>query len=467
MSDPLDQHTNINTNASGIVVSSIYDYDGSVFDGILTLNNTQFSYPTAQRQGYAIDFISGGTHGITAVSTSDETWCIWDSLTISITNPTDQRINVNLNASGIVVTATYDYDSSLFDGILTLNDTTYQYSSVGRHWYTVSAASGDTYGISLIVLNDVTWCIWDRVLVVSYSTDDSRIDIGTSSSCHVTLYYEYDNTYVTDGTVEVNGISASYSGSNGIWDFGEVRATVQTFTYNSVLVSGNAFGITEVNQNSQTQSQIWDRVQVQSYLVTNSHVNVGDTVNVDVTLYYDYDNSPVTDGAVTINSIVATNQGSGVWRISVSELSVVGNTYDTVVVSGNSYGITVVDQNSLTQIVIWDQIVVQGYTVVDTRVNIDTSVNIDVTLEYVYDSAPVTDGSVSINTISAAYQGAGVWRVMQSTSIAQGVTYNSITCSGNTHGISLVDQNGQSQLVIWDSLTIAITGPPDQRININ
>ena len=469
LTDPVDQWININANASGILVSITYDYDSTPYDGTFTLNNTVFTYTTAQRQGYNVTSVSGDdTYGITAISTFDSTWCIWDSLTITIVDPSDQHINLNANASGILVSAVYDYNSGSYDGSLNLNSTIFSYSTVGRHGYTVlSAAGNDSHGITTIRVNDQTYCIWDQIVVVSYSSDDTRINIGTACSCHVTLYYDYDNSYVTDGTVTVNTVAATYSGAGGIWNFGETRATVQLFTYNSVLVSGNAEGITSVNQNGQSFGQIWDRVQVQSYYVADSRVNVGDTVYVDVTLYYDYDNLPVTDGTVSINTIGASNQGSGVWRISVSESSVVGNTYDTVAVSGNSYGITAVDQNSRAQLVIWDQITVEGYTVVDARVNIDTSVNIDVTLEYAYDSAPMIDGTVTINALSAVHQGAGVWRIVQSRDVAQGVAYSSVGCSGNGHGISSVDQNGQLQLVIWDSLTIMITGPTDQRININ
>ena len=468
ISNPADQRININMAATGIVATAVYDYDGAAFDGTLTLNNTQFTYSVAQIQWYTVDTVNGGTHGITAISSNDMTWCIWDSLTITMTDPVDQRININVNATGIVVSATYDYDLTPYGGTLVLNDTIYSDSSVGHRGYTVISATGDdAYGITAISVNDETWCIWDQVIVLSYSSDDSRIDINTASTCHAELRYAYDYSYVIDGIVTVNGLSATYSGASGIWNFGETRVSVQMLTYDNVVTSGNQHGISVVNQNGQTQSQIWDRVQVQSYTVTDSRVNVGDSVNVDVTLYYDYDNSQMTDGIVTIDSIVATNRGSGIWRISVSELSVVGNTYDTVAVSGNSYGIAAVDQNSQTQLVIWDQVVVQGYVVADTRVNIGTSVNVDVTLVYAYDSAPIIDGTVLINTLLATHQGAGVWRLVQSRSVAQGVTYSSIACSGNTNGISLVNQNGQSQQVVWDSLTITISGPPDQRININ
>ncbi|MFW9890246.1 MAG: hypothetical protein ACFFER_18840, partial [Candidatus Thorarchaeota archaeon] len=144
MTDPTDQRIDINANASGIVVGAEYDYDGTGYDGTLTLNNTQFSYMTAQKQGYTVSWANGDdTYGITVISINDETYCIWDSLTISITDPADQRININDNASGIVVTAFYDYDLSPYDGTINLNDTVFTYGTVGRRGYTVASTVGD------------------------------------------------------------------------------------------------------------------------------------------------------------------------------------------------------------------------------------------------------------------------------------------------------------------------------------
>ncbi|MHA3964522.1 MAG: hypothetical protein AM325_013390, partial [Candidatus Thorarchaeota archaeon SMTZ1-45] len=468
MTDPLDQRININANATGIIIIITYDYDSSLYDGTYNLNNSVFTYATAQRQGYNVTSVNGNdSFGITAISTFDATWCIWDSLTISITNPTDQRINIGENASGMVVTAIYDYDSTPYDGSLTLNNTIYTYGVVGKQGYKVATAAGnDAYGITAISLNDEVYCIWDQVVVVSYSSDDSRIDVGASSSCHVTLHYDYDDTFVVDGTVSVNGLGATYSGSNGVWDFGEVRLTVQLFTYNSVSVSANAYGISSIDQNGKSQDQIWDRVQVQSYFVVDSRVNVGDGVNIDVTLYYDFDDSFVFDGSVTINGLPAAYQGSGVWRATDSESVVMANIYNTIVVSGNTLGISVVDQNAQIQQVIWDRIVVRGYTVADDRVNLNDVVDIDVELEYEFDSTDVVDGTVTVNGESATYQASGIWRITVSESTVVGNTYNSVTCTGNSQGITLVNQNGQAQQVIWDQIIVLSVYSDDTRINV-
>jgi len=184
--------------------------------------------------------------------------------------------------------------------------------------------------------------------------------VGTMSTLHVTLEYAYDGSYVVDGAVTVNGISATYSGTIGVWDLGEVRLTVQLFTYNNVVVSGNAYGISAIDQNGESQNQIWDRVQVQSYAVDDSRANINDDISINMTLVYDYDDSPVTDGGVTVNDISAVHLGLGVWRIIENKVTVQSVTYDTVACSGNLYGISQIDQNGQSQSVIWDEIVVRG-----------------------------------------------------------------------------------------------------------
>ena len=105
--------------------------------------------------------------GITVVNqNSQETTIIWDGLVITMTDPDDARINVGDTATGITASAIYSYDGTPYDGTLVLNSTTYVYGTVGKRGYTVTSASGDTHGITLILSNDETWCIWDEVEVI-------------------------------------------------------------------------------------------------------------------------------------------------------------------------------------------------------------------------------------------------------------------------------------------------------------
>jgi hypothetical protein len=203
-----------------------------------------------------------------------------------------------------------------------------------------------------------------------------------------------------------------------------------------------------------------------SYTVLDDRVDVGATVSIDVLLNYDYDGSDVTDGSVSINSVPAEYIGSGVWRINESEIVVGDNLYDTVTASGNSFGITKVDQNGRSQLVIWDQIAVRSITASDYRDDVGSTITVYITLEYEYNDADVTDGSVIVNTFSFTYTGAnGIWSTDRSRSIVTNETYNSVSASGNTFGISSIDLGGASTTIIWDRIRILTITVDDGRLD--
>jgi hypothetical protein len=375
----------------------------------------------------------------------------------------DARVNVNA-AVTIDVTIYYDFDDTpVTSGIVTINgiSATHQGSGVWRITDTKSIVTavvyntathiGGLHGVDVVDQNgkDLT-VIWDKITLRSYSVVDARLNLNDNAYVDVTLEYEYDDSRVLDGTVTVNGISATHQGS-GVWRITDTESTVTANLYNSVSCAGNLLGITVVDQNSQSQQVIWDQITVRGYTVSDARANVNDNVNIDVTIEYQYDNSRVTDGTVTINGMSATHQGSGVWRIIDSESTVVQNIYNSVTCSGNLYGISNVNQDGKTQ-----------------AVNINTAAPDRVTLRYEYDSSPVTDGTVNVNGVTALYTGSnGVWNFGAIKTTAQLVVYNLVSVSANLHGISSINQNGQSLQQIWDSLTISITDPLDQRININ
>jgi len=85
---------------------------------------------------------------------------IWDGVIITITGPTSQSLSLGQNASGIYVSAFYAYDGASFDGKFQMNNSLYSYDTPGRRGYTVETISEDTYGITVIILNDDTFAIW-------------------------------------------------------------------------------------------------------------------------------------------------------------------------------------------------------------------------------------------------------------------------------------------------------------------
>lgn len=205
ITDP-DQRININVNASGIVVTGVYDYDSETFDGTFTLNDTTFSFASVGKRGYTVSSISGDGFGVTEINTNDETYCIWDSLTAYITPPTesDQRININTNASGMVVWAIYDYDSTTFDGTLNLNDTDFSHSIVGKYGYKVSAGAGDdAHGITVVSTANATYMIFDR-LIFDIQADLETPENGQQVNFTLTVTFDYDDTACTTYEITIS-----------------------------------------------------------------------------------------------------------------------------------------------------------------------------------------------------------------------------------------------------------------------
>jgi hypothetical protein len=309
--------------------------------------------------------------------------------------------------------------------------------------------------------------IWDQITVRSYTVVDDRVNVDDSVNIDVTLEYEHDDSDVTSGSVTINGAPASHIGS-GVWRIMDSKSSVQSVSYNTVAVSGDDYGIDDVNQNGQSQTVIWDRIIVRSYTVLDVRVNVDDSVAIDVTIEYEFDNTDVADGTVMVNGTIAAYRGAGVWRVTVSESIVVANLYNYVTTSGNAHGITDVDQNGQSQLVIWDQVVVRSLTALDDRDDVGSTIRVLITLEYEYDDADVTDGLVIVNTVLFSYTGAnGEWYADRTQSSVTSETYDSTVVSGNNHDISVVDQNGASQTIIWDRIRILTTTVDDARLNID
>ena len=219
-----------------------------------------------------------------------------------------------------------------------------------------------------------------------------------------------------------------------------------------------------MDQDSQSRTIVWDQIVALGYTIVtpadDDRVGVGTTVTIDVQLEFGFSHTDVTDfgsTTVTVNGIVGTYQSLGKWRFSTSESTMTSVTFDTVASTLNQYGITEVD-NSITLDIIWDQIVVFSSEVVggDNRVSINDYIQIDVTLDYDYDNTDVLDGAVTVNDAIATHMGLGVWRINVSADLVQMINYTTVACTGNTHGITVVDQNGQSSSVIWDRLVVDI-----------
>ncbi len=365
---------------------------------------------------------------------------------------------------GSIVGFTWDAVNSWWDKAITgsgsVTTTNYDESDLG-------AITDSNYGLTAKENDAGANIITDRTYATATAVSDTRVNGADVVTVDWTIKFEYDDELVTSGTHTIEGRQALHQGS-GVWRASPFEAAPTSVTFNQFTSSGNTYGITVENANGQTDTVIWDRIHATATSVSDTRDNVGDTVTVDWTLKYDYDEALVTDGTVTIEGVSASHQGSGVWRISPNYGSVTSVTYNEFTATGNAYGITAVDANGQTDTVIWDRIHATATAVNDSsRIDVYDTIEVEWTLKYDHDESAVTDGSVWIEGIAATHQGSGVWQILRGYSIVTSVTWNEFTASANTHGISAVDANGQTDTVIWDQIEVVSVAFDDSRIDVS
>jgi hypothetical protein len=484
ITDPTDQRNNVNTNASGIYVSAIYDYDSTSFDGTLTLNHTTYLYATAQKQGYTVSSASGDTYGITTISTNDETYCIWDSLTITITDPSDQRNNLNSNATGIIVAAIYDYDSTVFDGTFTLNDTTYQYATVGKRGYTVFSVSGDTYGITSISSNDVTYCIWDRLVIDIQANDASPLN-AVEVTFTLTVTFDYDDVTCTTYQIAVDRNSTWwYSFTNGnkslfVDTNSPVNDTAPTIynadetdhlyaKYKFYLITSNCSDSDGYADITYIELSIWDNSRGTEYirirytvigssfsielgsgyviLLYSSVVETGNDIDITWSIKIDWDFPDLanfdTEQYVTDSTETDSDWYESDWEIETQ--------LDYSVAPGLSDDRDDVNTATLQGT---GTVIFYGSSLFPLANETDIWITHDVSGTW---SGDVSSGAFTISSIGSSAS------VRLNT-----YTFRIVVQDDGSGGTDLYYTTSLTDTFITDQLTITITGPTDNRININ
>lgn len=333
--------------------------------------------------------------------------------------------------------------------------TVYPDDVVGEDDYTYKAVKegAGSSGASLFYTTFSDSYISDQVVVSSYDCLDPRVAIGTSVLCTVSLIYDYDDTFVTDGSVTTNGISTNYTETNGDWEFYSTSSIVEEVVYSNTQASGNEHGVTAENQNSQTLSVIYDRVIVAGYSTTDYRQNIGSAVSITVTLQYEYDSDYLAAGTIRINGIDATYTSAGQYYITTSESSVTDVTYDTVTVIGAQYDVRVVNHDSQEITIIWDSVSVTMTDPGNQRINLNENASgIVVSGTYDYDGQPF-DGVFALNNSVFSYDSMGRR------------DYTVSLLSGDTYAITLISSNDVTYCA-WDGLVVSFTDPTDSRINV-
>ncbi|MHA2433732.1 MAG: hypothetical protein ACXADO_10935, partial [Candidatus Thorarchaeota archaeon] len=483
-----------------------YDYDdqdiisgftGALNDSKLLVWNSISSYwdynetsAIVELVGYHVASASESTYGLTAwTQTGGDTSIIWDRIEFYDSTVVDSRIDVTTEGS-TRWRARFDYDNQEISSGLTaeLNGSkSLTWNSIASHWehnetmssvelvgYHVISASESSYGLSVWTQTaSATTIVWDRIEFYQSGVVDGRIDVGSEGSTWWKARYDYDGQEITEGlTALLNGSKPlTWNSISSLWDYNETRSTVELVGYEIMSASESTYDLSTFVQTANDEAIIWDRIRTLTTSATDGRIDYGTTTTVNVTAELEYDGMLLDSGDMLYMNNTAMTWDTDHFYLIVGPLM----TVDKVTFYVNSsnanedlYGITVVYVNGKSDIVIWDRVLVKSYSTDDERIDVGAACAGHVNLSYEFDNAPVTDGFVAVNGVSATYSGSeGIWDFSETRSTVQTFTYDNVEVSDNENGITVVNQNAQSVKQIWDQLRVISYTVTDERCNIN
>ncbi|MHA1614576.1 MAG: hypothetical protein ACTSYJ_06995, partial [Candidatus Thorarchaeota archaeon] len=402
---------------------------------------------SAVNRSYTISSALETTMGLSSwVQTAVDRSVIWDSLIISITDPFDQRTDVNTNATGITVSAIYSYDSTPFDGTILLSNNTFQFSTVHRQYYTAASASGDTHGITVIVVNDQTWCIWDQIEVVSITTNMTYLDPSEYVRVQIELRYDFDDAPVTSGNFSLKFEELVHL-ADGIWETNVTRLSYSTVNFDTLTIcEATTFGITSFDMYSNEQVVYWDRLEFFVAYTSDFRIDVGSTGFIIWAIKLQTAGINITSGViaeVSDGSILTYVNDN--WRSAHSSDLVEDITF--TMVSASLEGIDFFVRSTSDVTIIWDRIKVVSTSATVTNPEIERYILIQATLVFEYDNSPVISGVVTLwdrdSQMSMIYNASGGFWSANLTKVETGnYTFYISAVSGNLYGITVVELDG-------------------------
>jgi len=396
---------------------------------------------------------------------------IADRMIVNDMTTDDGRINVQTDSSDHVQLK-YEYDSAwVSTGSVTINGRTGTYSGSNGWWNfgdnkypaqkvtydSVSADGSDTHGIDTVFQNGKSIDqIWDRSIMF-LNVVDGRIDISTQCMVYAIGYLEYDTHWLGSGdTVTLQTYGAmTWNLTSSRFEYQRSESSVGQLTFDMLTCVENTYLISAFFQNNGLQHVIWDRDQVQSYTTNDTVGNTNQYSRIYARLFYDYDDTPITDGSVTINGTAATYNGSaGWWWIDVTKSSPQNATYNTVALSGNSYGITAIDQNGKSQTVTFTRVKINTTTVNDSdhRTGWAYYVKVSVTAELEVITHVLGSGdTITLDGQAMTWNAtSGAFELLVTKSATANYTFFVNSTSEASYGITSLNLNSQSSHETFD-----------------
>jgi hypothetical protein len=226
-------------------------------------------------------------------------------------------------------------------------------SNVQSIGYSVASASETTHGLNIRVQTaSNTTIIWDRIRILTTTTQDGRIDYGTSAEIRVTAELEYDSHLLGFGDfLYMNNTEMTWIGPYFLLQpqFSEVG--LWTFYINTTGAEEITYGITEIFLDGNQIDQIWDRIQILTTSATDGRIDYGSSTTINVTAQLEYDGTNLdSSDTLRINDTVMI-WDSDHFYLETGAYSMIGLLAYFVNATGaleTAFGISVVQSNSLT-----------------------------------------------------------------------------------------------------------------------
>jgi hypothetical protein len=213
---------------------------------------------------------------------------IWDRVRITLLVD-DDRIDVGSTGT-YKWSAFYEFDNSPFVGTILLNDTLTK-NEVGKYFYTVIDINDELYGLSIFTSNTFN-IIFDKV-IIQLSITKNRVNMNESAPISWNGRYQYDMT-------EFKG-AVSFNDSL-------TKNNVGRFGYRVLSIIDNLYNLTIFDTNE--VSCIFDRIITR---VETASIVPG-SINVKISVLFEYDRSPVKEATVIVNGVRAREVTEGIYE---------------------------------------------------------------------------------------------------------------------------------------------------------
>ncbi|MHA2119183.1 MAG: hypothetical protein ACW98J_09705, partial [Candidatus Thorarchaeota archaeon] len=328
---------------------------------------------------------------------------------------------------------------------------------------------------------------WDIETRLDYSTapslSDDRGDVDTNNlvATGALVYYAsalYPLANETDFWV-LHDISGSWSGevdglgvltATGVGSSSSVR--INTYTFKVVAQGDGSSGTDLYYVASPTDTFISDRIEFYLSGVDDGRIDAGSTGTTYWAARYDYDDAPITSGLTAQLTGLKSLVWNGThWTYSESRAGVELQQYAVLSASETSYGLTAWTQTASDASIIWDRILITSTTVDDSRVNINSIAELRVTAQLEYDGHLLGSlDTLFMDGIQMTWDGGELKFELQRTRASVGSWRYFVNISNameSDYGITLVNQSGNYQDVIWDRISVQTTLADDDRVNVD